>query len=238
MARKEFVDKVRAEKRIPKGTRFALTLNSTADYMAQTCLALWGGLNKADMVYRGASQAEAMQAGASGDAQVVGLWAPNIYTMQEKHAFVPLCSAKDFSPGVFGAVVAKRDFASANADTVTRFLAVLMRSIDWMKENPGKAQELLIQTAAKEGIVISASAAKSDFDLRPIFSLKQQLEVMGGNSGNVDDSVAGRSFYSINVFLSEGKTFSRNMRPASFVDVSFLKRVGSDAALSKMVASR
>jgi ABC-type nitrate/sulfonate/bicarbonate transport system substrate-binding protein len=237
MARKEFVDKVRADGRIPKGTRFALTLNSSADYAAQTCLALWGGLNKSDMVYRGASQAEAIQAGASGDAQVVGLWAPNIYTMQEKHGFVPLCSAKEFSPGVFGAVVAKREFGTANPDAVTRFIAVLMRSIDWMKANPVKAQALLIETAAKDGIVISASAAKSDFDLRPIFNLKQQMEVMGGLTGNVDDSVAGRSFYSINVFLNEGKTFSRNMKPASFVDVSFLKRVSDDAALSKMVAT-
>jgi ABC-type nitrate/sulfonate/bicarbonate transport system substrate-binding protein len=238
MARKEFVDKVRAEKQIPKGTRFALSLNSSADYAAQTCLALWGGNTKTDMVYKGATQAEAIQAGASGEAEVVGLWAPNMYTMQEKHGFVPLCTAKDFSPGVFGAVVANRAYATANPQLVSKFLAVLLRSITWMKNNPGKAQELLIATASKEGITISPAAAKSDVDLRPIFDLKQQLQVMGADSGNVNDSIVGKSFYSINVFLNEGKTGTRTMRPASFVDVSYLKRVSDDPDLRTMASAK
>jgi ABC-type nitrate/sulfonate/bicarbonate transport system substrate-binding protein len=238
MARKEFVDKVRAGKQIPKGTRFALSLNSSADYAAQTCLALWGGNTKTDMVYKGATQVEAIQAGASGEAEVVGLWAPNMYTMQEKHDFVTLCTAKDFSPGVFGAVVANRAYATANPQLVSKFLAVLLRSINWMKNNPAKTQELLIATASKEGITISPAAAKSDVDLRPIFDLKQQLDVMGAVSGNVNDSIVGKSFYSINVFLNEGKTGTRTMRPASFVDVSHLKRVNDDPDLSKMATAK
>jgi hypothetical protein len=38
--------------------------------------------------------------------------------------------------------------------------------------------QLLIATTGREGMVISASAAESDGDLRPIFNLKQQLEIM------------------------------------------------------------
>jgi ABC-type nitrate/sulfonate/bicarbonate transport system substrate-binding protein len=190
------------------------------------------------MVYKGATQAEAIQAGASGEAEVVGLWAPNMYTMQEKHGFVPLCTAKDFSAGVFGAVVANRTYAVANPQLVSKFLAVLLRSITWMKNNPVKAQELLIATANKEGIAISPAAATSDVDLRPIFDLKQQLEVMGAVSGNVNDSIIGKSFYSINVFLNEGKTGTRTMRPASFVDVGYLKRVNDDPDLRTMANAK
>jgi ABC-type nitrate/sulfonate/bicarbonate transport system substrate-binding protein len=238
LARKEFVEKVKAEKQIPNGTKFALTLNSTVDYAAQTCLALWGGKNKSDMIYKGAGQGDVIKAGAAGEADVVGLWAPNMYIMQEKHGFVPFCSGKDFSPGVFGTVVTHRTYATANPALVSKFLAVLMRSINWMKDNPDKAQALLIATAAKDGIVISASAAKSDVELRPIFNLIQQLEIMGANTTNVNDSVAGKSFYSINVFLNEGKTGTRTMRPASFVDASYLKRVNDDPELKKMANAK
>jgi ABC-type nitrate/sulfonate/bicarbonate transport system substrate-binding protein len=238
LARKEFVEKVKAEKQIPNGTKFAVTLNSSADYAAQTCLALWGGKNKGDMVYKGAGQGDVIKAGAAGEADVVGLWAPNLYTMQEKHGFVPFCTGKDFSPGIFGTVVANRAYATTNPALVSKFLAVLMRSINWMKDNPEKAQALLIATAGKDGIVISASAAKSDVELRPIFNLKQQLEIMGSNSTNANDSVAGKSFYSINVFLNEGKTGTRTMRPAAFVDVSYLKRVNDDPELQKMANAK
>lgn len=238
LARKEFVEKVRAERQIPNGTKFAVTLNSSADYAAQTCLALWGGKNKSDMAYKGASQGDVIKAGAAGEADVVALWAPNMYTMQEKHGFVPFCSGKDFSPGIFGTVVANRAYATANPALVSKFLAVLMRSINWMKDNPAKAQALLIATAAKDNVVISASAAKSDVELRPIFNLSQQLELMGANAANVNDSAAGKSFYSINVFLNEGKTGTRTMRPASFVDASYLKRVGDDPELRKMADAK
>ncbi|NJM43709.1 MAG: hypothetical protein HC858_06535 [Brachymonas sp.] len=42
LASKEVVQKIKNQKAIPSGTRIAVTLNSTADFAAQTCLALWG----------------------------------------------------------------------------------------------------------------------------------------------------------------------------------------------------
>ena len=142
MALQSFIDRVNAGKTIPKGSRFALTLGSTVDYAAQTCLALWGGNNKSDMVIQGGSQAEVIKAGAEGEVDIVGLWTPHIYTMQEKHGFVPFCTGKDFSPGIFGAIVARRDYASANQQAVAKFLAVISRSANWILANPEKAQAL------------------------------------------------------------------------------------------------
>jgi ABC-type nitrate/sulfonate/bicarbonate transport system substrate-binding protein len=237
MAPKAFVDKVKATNAIPKGTRIAVTLNSTGDYTAQTCLALWGGKNKAEMVYTGASQPDIIKAGAAGEAEVVALWAPNMYTMEEKHNFVTLCSGKDFSPGIFSAVVAKRDYATASPELVAKFMAVIVRSINWMKTNPQKAQELLISTAARDGITVSPSAAKKDADLRPIFNLKEQLEIMGVD-GDTNFSAVGKSFRSINIFLNEGKTYTTSAKLSSFIDSSFLKRVADDPVLSKIANAK
>jgi NitT/TauT family transport system substrate-binding protein len=236
MARQSFVDKVTASKVIPKGSRFALTLGSTVDYAAQTCLALWGGNSTSDMVVKGGSQAEVIKAGADGEADIVGLWTPHIYTMQEKHGFVPFCTGKDFSPGIFGAIVARRDYALANQQAVAKFLAVISRSANWILANPEKAQALHISTAAEDKITVSSSAAKNDFAKHAVFNLKQQLDAMGSSSGGVNDSQAGRSFFSINIFLNEGKQGSRTLKPASFMDASYLKLANDDPVLAKMAS--
>jgi ABC-type nitrate/sulfonate/bicarbonate transport system substrate-binding protein len=237
MGRKEFVQRIKADKSIPKGSKIAVTFNSTADYAVQACLALWGGRQKSDMVYQGATQPEAIAAGASGSAELVGLWAPNIYAMQEKHGFEPLCSAKDFGSGVYNVVVTNREYAAKNPDTVAKYLAVMMRSINWIKDNPQKAQALFINVSSKENVQVSNLAAKSDYEFRPLFNLDQQLVVMGDSPEKSNDSATGKSFYAINVFLTEGKAGSRNMRPSSFVDASFLKRVKDNPALSKIATS-
>ncbi len=238
MASKEMVAKIRKDRAIPKGTKIAVTLNSTADYAVQTCLALWGGHTKSDMAYQGATQPEAIQAGASGAAEMVGLWAPNVYTMQEKHGFEPLCSAKDFSPGLYNAVVTSRDFASKNPDTVAKFLAVMMRSIRWMKSNPEQMQAFFVKNAESEGIKISSNAAKSDFELRPLFDLNAQLKMMGESDASVDASPVARSFFSINVFLNEGRPGTRTLKPSSFMNPVYLKTVKDNASLSQIAELR
>jgi ABC-type nitrate/sulfonate/bicarbonate transport system substrate-binding protein len=234
MGPKSLVQKIREARAIPKGTKIALTLNSTADYAVQTCLALWGGRNKTDVVFQGMSQPEVMQAGASGAADMVGLWAPNIYIMQEKHGFEALCSAKDFSPGLYNMVVTGRSFASKNPELVAKFLAVILRSVKWIKENPEKAQAIFVSTSNEEGFKITEQFAKSDFQLRPTFDLSAQLAALGGNENGIDSSAIGRSFFSINVFLNEGRPGTRTMRPASFIDISHLLRVQNAPALAKI----
>ncbi len=231
MASKEMIAKIKKDKVIPKGTKIAVTLNSTADYAVQTCLALWGGRIKSDMVYQAATQPEAIQAGASGAAEMVGLWAPNVYTMKDKHGFETLCSAKDFSPGLYNAVVTSRDFATKNPEIVSKFLAVMMRSVQWIKANPEQAQAFFVKNADDEGAKISSNAAKNDYDQRPIFDLDAQLKMIGESTASVEASAVARSFFSINVFLNEGRPGTRTMRPSSFMDPSYLKKVKDTPSL-------
>jgi ABC-type nitrate/sulfonate/bicarbonate transport system substrate-binding protein len=238
MARKDLAERIRKERAIPKGSKLALTPNSTADYAVQACLALWGGRQKSDMVVQNGPQPEVIAAGASGAADLVGLWAPNIYTMQDKHGFEPVCTAKDFGSGIYNVAVTKRAYAAQNPDTVSKFLAVMMRANNWIKNNPQKAQALFVSVSQKEGVQISSAAAKSDYESRPLFNLNEQLVTMGDSPSKSNDAPTGKSFYAINLFLTEGKSGSRNMRPASFVDSSYLRRVSADPVLSKMAASQ
>ncbi len=235
MGKKEFVAQLRNGKQIPNGTRIAVTLNSTGDYAAQTCLALSGGKTKGDMVYMGMTQAEIIAAGAAGTADLVALWAPNSYAMEEKHGFEVYCSGKDFSPGVFGVTVANRKWAKDNPEIVAKVLAVVLRANRWIKSNPQAAQQVHIEGSAKEGVTLSAAAAKKDNELRPVFDLDEQILLLLGKTANPNDSRLAQAFYSLNVFLNEGKSQARIFKASSFVDVSFLQRVKSDPALSQLI---
>jgi ABC-type nitrate/sulfonate/bicarbonate transport system substrate-binding protein len=235
MGKKEFVAKLRGSGQIPNGTRIAVTLNSTGDYATQTCLALAGGKTKNDMTYLGMTQPEIIAAGAAGAADLVALWAPNSYAMEEKHGFEVYCSGKDFSPGVFGVTVVNRKWAQANPDIVAKVLAVVIRANRWIKKNPQAAQQVHIEGSAKEGVTLSATAARKDNELRPVFDLDEQITLLRGDTPNANDSRLAMAFYSLNVFLNEGKPQTRIFKASSFVDVSFLQRVKDDAALSQFV---
>ena len=236
MGSKEVVAKIRSAKTIPNGTRIAVTVNSTGDFATQTCLALWGGKFKTDMVYVPLPQPEIIAAGAAGKADLVALWAPNNYTMAEKHGFETLCTGKDFSPGVFGVTVANRAFAQANPDTLARALAVILRANNWIKRNAAQAQQVHIEGSAKEGVTISPSAARQDNELRPVFDLNEQLELLRGETSSQDDARVSRAFLALNLFLNEGKLQSRRIRPSTFVDISFLERVKRDPGLMQFIA--
>ncbi len=66
-----------------KGQTIVLTANSTGDFAVQSCLAKWG-LKKADVTIKSMGQAEIISAMSSKNADLGGLWAPNIYTLEEK----------------------------------------------------------------------------------------------------------------------------------------------------------
>jgi sulfonate transport system substrate-binding protein len=235
MGKKDLVAKLRQTRQIPNGTRFAVTLNSTGDYAGQTCLALWGGKSKTDMVYTGMPPPEVVAAGAAGTTDLVVVWAPNTYTMEEKHGFETLCSGKDFSPGVFGVIVAGRQWAKSNPETVSRALAVILRANRWIQNNGPAAQQALIELAAKDNITISPLAAKKDNEQRPLFALDDQIVLLQGSTASASGSRLAQSFYSLNVFLNEGKLQTRLFRASSFVDASYLEGVKSNPTLTQLI---
>ena len=87
-----------------KGQTILLTANSTGDYAVQACLAKWG-LRKGDVTLKNMGQAEIISALSSNAAELVGVWAPNIYTLEEKAGAKMLCSGKDGGVMVPGALI-------------------------------------------------------------------------------------------------------------------------------------
>ena len=178
-----------------KGQTIVLTANSTGDYAVQSCLAKWG-LKKADVTIKSMGQAEIISAMSSNNADLGGLWAPNIYTVEEKIGAKVICSGKDAGAIVPGAIVVRADYAKEQPQNVAKYLAVYLRSWKWMNAHRNEAIAMMKKFYEIGGVTISESSMRKEFDTRPVYDLAGQLKIMnraGGTSGGgqVDDPDRG-----------------------------------------------
>ena len=117
-----------------KGQTIVLTSNSTGDYAVQSCLKRYG-IAKSDVTIKNMGQAEIISAMSSGNADLGGLWAPNIYTVEEKAGGKVLCSGKEGGAFVPGALIVRGDYAEQNPENVAKFLAIYLRGWSWATAN-------------------------------------------------------------------------------------------------------
>ena len=149
-----------------KGQTIVLTANSTGDYAVQSCLAKWG-LKKADVTMKSMGQAEIISAMSSGNADLGGLWAPNIYTMEEKAGAKLICSGQDAGAAVPGALIVRADYAKEHPQDVAKFLAVYLRAWKWMNAHQPEAIAMMKKFYEQGGVTISEASMKKEFDDAP-----------------------------------------------------------------------
>ncbi len=68
-----------------------------------------------------------------------GLWAPNIYTMEEKAGAKVICSGKETGTVIPGALVVRADYAKEQPQNVAKFLAIYLRTWKWMNAHRREA---------------------------------------------------------------------------------------------------
>lgn len=209
------------------GQKLLVTTNSTADYAARNCLKKWG-LGPRDVRFVNLGQAQIISAVIAEAGEVVGVWAPNTYTLEEKANARVLCSGADAGAVVPGALVVRADYAKAHPDRVARFLAVYLRGWGWAKANPAEAQALTKRFYAEGGVEASDRAIEQEFALRPTYPLAEQLKVMSRAAGA--SSVDGW-FGQIGAFMAEVGTIPAAPEAKSFIDDAFLQRVAADPKL-------
>ncbi len=227
LVRKDVADKIAKNPASIKGQTILLTANSTGDYAVQSCLKKWG-LAKADVTIKNMGQAEIISAVSSKNADLAGLWAPNIYTLEEKAGAKVLCSGKEGGVVVPGALIARGEYAEQNPQNVAKFLAVYLRAWSWMNANKPAAIEMMKKFYAQGGVSISEASMKKEFDTRPTFDLAQQLTRMDRTRGNSDmDTWFGQ----IAIFMRGTGALQSVPQPGDFITDSFMKRVQADAKL-------
>ena len=210
LARKEVADKFASDPSSIKGQTIVLTANSTGDYAVQSCLKKWG-LTKADVTIKNMGQAEIISAMSSGNADLGGLWAPNIYTLEERAGARVLCSGKEGGAVVPGALIARGDYAEQNPENVAKFLAVYLRAWSWMNANRPEAIAMM-----------------KEFDTRPTFNLAQQLERMDRSRGA---SAVDTWFADIAAFMRGTGALPNVPASSDYITDVYMKRVMDDPRL-------
>jgi ABC-type nitrate/sulfonate/bicarbonate transport system substrate-binding protein len=218
-----------------RGQTITLTQNSTADYALQSCLKKYG-LKKADVVMKNMGQAEIISAISSGNSDLAGMWAPNIYTVEEKAGAKVLCSGKEGGAVVPGALIARGDYAKENPQNVAKFLAVYLRSWKWMNANKPEAIAMMKDFYAKGGVTVSEASMKKEFDTRPTFDLNQQLSMMK-RSGAGSNSQVDAWFAQIAVFMRETGALPTIPQVQDFVTSEYMTMVQNDPKLREFANS-
>jgi ABC-type nitrate/sulfonate/bicarbonate transport system substrate-binding protein len=227
LVRKDVADKITKDPMSMKGQTIVLTANSTGDYAVQSCLKKYG-LAKADVTIKNMGQAEIISAVSSNNADLAGLWAPNIYTLEEKAGAKVLCSGKEGGVVVPGALIARGEYAEQNPENVAKFLAVYLRAWKWANAHKPEAIAMMKKFYDQGGVSISEASMKKEFDTRPTFDLQSQIARMDRSRGNSDmDAWFGQ----IAVFMRGTGAIQSVPQPTDFITDVYMKRVMADAKL-------
>jgi NitT/TauT family transport system substrate-binding protein len=216
-----------------KGQTILLTANSTGDYAVQSCLAKYG-LKKADVTLKNMGQAEIISAMSSNNAELVGVWAPNTYTLEEKAGAKTLCTGKDGGAIVPGALIVRADYAKEKPQNVAKFLAIYLRAQKWAHANRKEAIDMMAKFYEKGGVAISAAAMNKEFDTRPTFDLAAQLAALNRASG---PSPADGWFTKIGDFMKGAGSIQEVPAATGYIQPDFMKMVEGDPKL-KAFANR
>jgi ABC-type nitrate/sulfonate/bicarbonate transport system substrate-binding protein len=227
LVRKDVADKISKDPKSMKGQTIVLTANSTGDYAVQSCLKKYG-LAKADVTIKNMGQAEIISAVSSNNADLAGVWAPNIYTLEEKAGAKVLCSGKDGGVVVPGALIARGEYAEQNPENVAKFLAVYLRAWKWANAHKPEAVAMMKAFYDQGGVAISEASMKKEFDTRPTFDLASQLARMDRSRGNSDmDAWFGQ----ISIFMRGTGAVQSVPQPSEFITDVYMKRVMADPKL-------
>ncbi len=227
MASNDAIDGFRDDPSSIQGERILLTTNSTVDFATQQCLEMMGvPLDSVEFVNLG--QAQVITGIIAGQASLAGVWAPNTYTLQERAESDYLCSGADAGAIVPGALVVRPGFAEESPELVARVLAAFLRGVVWARENPEEARRHLVDFYSDGGVEISDAAVNAEFDLRPTFSLEEQIAIMDRSDGHSD---VDQWLTAIGDFMTSVGTTESTPDAADYIDGRFMQMVMDDPEL-------
>jgi len=165
---------------------------------------------------------------SSGNADFGGLWAPNIYTLEEKAGAKVICSGKDGGAFVPGALIVRGDYAKENPQNVAKFLAIYLRAWKWMNANKPQAIAMMKKFYEQGGVTISEASMKKEFDTRPNYDLATELKIMDSSKGS---SQVDGWFNAIAAFMQSTGAIQAIPPANEYITDEFMKMVNADKKL-------
>lgn len=210
-----------------KGKQVLISINSTVDYVLNSCLKKWG-MARSDVQVVNLAQAQIISGMSSGEGRMMGLWAPNIYTVEDRLKAEPLCTGKDAGAIVPGNLIVREEFLKENPEATAKFLAVFLRGVHWIRANKAEAVQLMDKYYKGDGVTLTSVAHTAEIDRRPMYNLEEQLKLFDRSSGA---STVDGWFKGLGEFVQSVGTIQSVPDGKSYLTDEVLKRIMADAKL-------
>ena len=206
-----------------KGKTILTTTVSSGHYAVSSYLKSLG-LTDNDVKIMNLEQAQAVAAYDSGEGDLVGLWAPFIYTGLSK-GWKNVATGQQLGVQIPLVIIANKKFADEHPEEVVKFLEFYFRGIDqWQKEGNNLAEDYVKFQADWCGTKITKEDAILDIATHPVYNLKEQLEMFDSSKG---PSKVQKNMQDIaDFFTKQGKLTeaeSKKVMNSGFITDKFLK---------------
>ncbi len=160
-----------------KHKKILVTTVSTSHYaLDRTLKAL--GLNEKDVELINIEQSQAITAFASGNGDIVALFAPYSYIAESK-GWKKVSSGRAAGAVVPGGCVVRKDFAEEHPGEVVKWLTVQQHMFDKMIDDKPEAEKWLTKYFTDYcGVTLPGGAVAEEFQLRPLFRTADQVQVL------------------------------------------------------------
>lgn len=160
-----------------KGKKILCTTVSTGHYaLSSTLKAL--GLKDNEVQIIQIEQGQAVAAFASGQGDILQMWAPFSY-IAESRGWKKVSSGARAGVMIPGAIIVRKEFAEKNPAQVTQWLNLYMQIVAKMKADPKWGTERLHKYFNDYcGLELSKEMVAKEFELRPLFLPKEQVALL------------------------------------------------------------
>jgi NitT/TauT family transport system substrate-binding protein/sulfonate transport system substrate-binding protein len=163
-----------------KGKTFLATMVTSSQYTMVKYLEVFG-LTEQDVVIKNMDNPQALAAYESGEGDFVALWAPMEYIGMQKGWKIAGDLHSCDAP-LMTTLIGVKDFCEKNPETVAKFLRMYIRVQHHMRRQGAKmAPELIEFYKEWAGYDMSPEFAKLELEMRPMFTLDEQLAALKGS---------------------------------------------------------
>jgi ABC-type nitrate/sulfonate/bicarbonate transport system substrate-binding protein len=208
-----------------KGKKILCTTVSTGHYaLSSTLKAL--GLTDKDVQIIQIEQGQAVAAFASGQGDILQMWAPFSY-IAESRGWKKVSSGARAGVMIPGAIIVRKEFAEKNPEQVTQWLNLYMQMVAKMKTDPKWGTERLHKYFNEyAGVELSKEFVAKEFELRPLYTPDEQVGLL------TDPDKAKAWMTAIaQFFVDQGRIskeeMDRYVKNNCFIDPKFMESVAA-----------
>jgi ABC-type nitrate/sulfonate/bicarbonate transport system substrate-binding protein len=182
IGRPDYVDRVKKNPALLKGSKVFVTTASTGHFMVEGCLKKYGR-TMADIQVLPSEQAASLSAFMAGNGDLAQLWTPQS-TAARGRGMKVFCDATEAGVKVPSVWVIHPEFAKKNPDAAVRWLRATLEGAEWAQKDKARTASLYKEWDKFRGTQTEEAFLREEIDLAmDLWPMQAQFERMIGKPG-------------------------------------------------------